>query len=72
MIIQIVADKQEEGGYTATSPDIKELVTQGDTKEEVDKNVREVIELLQEEGCVPKEPYDLWIMWLEHDLFDDD
>jgi predicted RNase H-like HicB family nuclease len=69
---QIKMDKQESGGYTATSPDIKELVTQGDTREEVERNVREVIELLQEDNIVSKEPYTLLTFWLEHDLFSDD
>lgn len=45
---------QPEGGYTVTSPLVPELVTEGDTLEEAQANVRDafdaVLELYREQG----------------------
>ncbi len=38
--VPLVLAPQPEGGYTVTSPVLPELVTEGDTVEEVMENVR--------------------------------
>jgi antitoxin HicB len=52
--IPLVLTPQPEGGYTVTSPLLPELVTEGDTVEEVLANVRDalaaVIETYQDLG----------------------
>jgi len=52
--IPLVLDPQKEGGFTVTSPILPELVTEGDTVEEVLVNVQDallaVIEAYQDLG----------------------
>jgi antitoxin HicB len=52
--IPLVFTPQPEGGYTVTSPALPELVTEGDTLEEAQHNVRDafeaVVELYQDSG----------------------
>ena len=52
--IPLVFAPQPEGGYTVTSPVLPELVTEGDTLEEAQHNVRDkfeaVVELYEEQG----------------------
>jgi antitoxin HicB len=52
--IPLVFTPQPEGGYTVTSPVLPELVTEGDTLEEAQENVRDafaaVVELYNDEG----------------------
>nr|VFJ93914.1 MAG: antitoxin HicB [Candidatus Kentron sp. LFY] len=52
--IPLVLDPQAEGGFTVTSPILPELVTEGDTAEEVLANVQDallaVIEAYQDLG----------------------
>ena len=52
--IPLVFTPQPEGGYTVTSPVLPELVTEGDTLEEAQHNVRDafeaVVELYQDLG----------------------
>lgn len=52
--VPLVFTPQPEGGYTVTSPALPELLTEGDTLEEAQANVRDafeaVVELYQEEG----------------------
>ena len=52
--IPLVFTPQPEGGYTVTSPVLPELVTEGDTLEEAQHNVRDafeaVVELYQDSG----------------------
>lgn len=54
--IPLVLTPQPEGGYTATSPLLPELITEGDSLDEVLENVKDaisaVIELYQELGLV--------------------
>ena len=42
--IPLVLSPQPEGGYTVTSPVLPELITEGDTPEEVMRNVRDALE----------------------------
>jgi antitoxin HicB len=52
--IPLVFTPQPEGGYTVTSPVLPELLTEGDTLEEAQGNVRDafeaVVELYAEQG----------------------
>ena len=52
--IPLVFAPQPEGGYTVTSPALPELLTEGDTLEEAQANVRDafqaVVELYAEQG----------------------
>ena len=42
--IPLVLSPQPEGGYTVTSPVLPELITEGDTPEEVMRNVSDALE----------------------------
>lgn len=52
--ILLVIEPQPEGGYTVTSPELPELITEGDSIDEVLANVRDalhaVIELYEDLG----------------------
>lgn len=48
MEINVVLEKQEEGGYTAYIPSLPGCVSQGETKEEAIVNIREAIALYLE------------------------
>lgn len=52
--IPLLFTPQPEGGYTVTSPVLPELLTEGDTLEEAQANVRDafeaVVELYAEQG----------------------
>jgi predicted RNase H-like HicB family nuclease len=45
MRIKIILEPSAEGGYTAIVPSLPGCISEGDTKEEALKNVREAIEL---------------------------
>lgn len=45
----ILLEKQEESGYTAQCLEIPGAISQGDTKEKAIQNIKEAIELIQEE-----------------------
>ncbi len=45
MKVKIVLEKDEDGWFVATVPSLPGVVSQGKTKEEAEKNVREAIEL---------------------------
>jgi len=45
---QIILEPSEEGGYTAIVPSLPGCISEGDTKEEALKNIREAIELYLE------------------------
>jgi predicted RNase H-like HicB family nuclease len=53
MTLKVLIHKAEEGGYWAEVPAMPGCVSQGETMDEVRKNVREAIEgwLLAEEGA---------------------
>jgi antitoxin HicB len=52
--VPLVFTPQPEGGYTVTSPVLPELLTEGDTLEQAEANVRDafaaVVELYADEG----------------------
>jgi len=48
MKLTIILEPQEEGGFTAYVPSLKGCVSQGDTKKEAIKNIKEAIELYLE------------------------
>ncbi len=45
MEITIVLEEQKEGGYTAFVPSLPGCISQGDTKEEALKNIKEAVEV---------------------------
>lgn len=48
MHIKVVLEPSEEGGYTAVVPALPGCVSEGNTREEALKNIREAIELYLE------------------------
>ena len=48
MNIKVVLEPSEEGGYTAIVPSLPGCVSEGDSKEEALKNIREAITLYLE------------------------
>ena len=59
--VPVFIDEQPEGGYTVTSPLFPELITEGDTIEEVLRNIQEVFgmvieDYVDEEGPLPRGP----------------
>jgi len=44
----IILEAQEEGGFTAYVPSLKGCISEGETKEEALKNIKEAIELYLE------------------------
>ncbi len=48
MIIKVILEPSEEGGYTATAPTLPGCISEGETKEEALANIREAIELYLE------------------------
>ena len=52
----VVIERDENGTYVGEVPDLKGCYTQGDSVEEVMKNIREVIEMcLEEQNVTPNE-----------------
>ena len=48
MTLKIILEHSDEGGYTAIVPALPGCVSEGNTKEEALKNIREAIELYLE------------------------
>ena len=48
MEIRVVLEPQEEGGYTIYVPSLPGCISEGETKEEALKNIREAVELYLE------------------------
>ncbi|MBI2137076.1 type II toxin-antitoxin system HicB family antitoxin [Candidatus Woesearchaeota archaeon] len=48
MEIKVVLEKQEEGGYTVYVPSLPGCISQGETREDALKNIKEAIELYLE------------------------
>ena len=48
MHIKVILEPSEEGGYTAVIPALPGCVSEGNTREEAIKNIREAIELYLE------------------------
>ena len=45
MKLTIVLEPQEEGGFTAYVPSLPGCISEGDTKEEAIKNIKEAVEV---------------------------
>ena len=45
---EVIFTPQEEGGFTAEVPDLPGCISEGDTLDEAEKNIREAIELYLE------------------------
>lgn len=48
MNIKVILEPSEEGGYTVTAPSLPGCISEGDTRKEALKNIREAIELYLE------------------------
>lgn len=48
MKLKVILEPSEEGGYTAIVPSLPSCISEGDTKKEALKNIREAIELYLE------------------------
>ena len=48
MHIKIILEPSEEGGYTAIAPSLPGCVSEGNTRDEAIKNIREAVELYLE------------------------
>jgi predicted RNase H-like HicB family nuclease len=48
MKLQVVLEPSEEGGFTASVPSLPGCISEGDTREEALRNIREAIELYLE------------------------
>jgi len=64
MVLKVVLEPSEDGGYTALVPALPGCISEGDTLEEALRNIREAVELYLEpledtepigEGVVVKE-----------------
>ena len=49
MNLKVVLEPSDEGGYTAIVPSLPGCISEGSTKDETLKNIREAIELYLEE-----------------------
>jgi predicted RNase H-like HicB family nuclease len=48
MRIKVILEPSEEGGYTATVPSLPGCISEGDSKDEALKNIREAVEIYLE------------------------
>lgn len=48
MKVKVVLEEQEEGGYTVYAPSLPGCISQGETRKEALKNIKEAIELYLE------------------------
>lgn len=48
MNLQVVLEPSEEGGFTASVPSLPGCISEGDTREDALRNIREAIELFLE------------------------
>ena len=48
MKLTVVLEPQEEGGFTVYAPSLRGCISEGDTKDEALKNIKEAIELYLE------------------------
>lgn len=58
MKIKVVLEEQEEGGFTVHVPSLPGCVSQGNTREEALKNIKEAIELYLEAGTAETLQYE--------------
>ena len=55
-VFTVLIEKDENGTFVAEVPDLKGCYTQGDSVEEVMKNIKEVVEMcLEEQKITPNE-----------------
>ncbi len=52
----VVLDKDEDGGYSVQCVELPAAISQGDTKKEALKNIKEAIELVLEEKVRKQKP----------------
>jgi len=57
MKVTVVLEVQEEGGYTVSVPALPGCISEGDTKEEALKKIKEAIQLYLEEDSADIEKY---------------
>ena len=48
MKLKVILEPSEEGGYTVYAPSLPGCISEGDTKEEALRNIREAVELYLE------------------------
>lgn len=48
MIVKVILEPSEEGGYTATVPSLPGCITEGNTRDEALNNIKEAVELYLE------------------------
>jgi len=48
MVIKVILEPSDEGGYTATAPSLPGCISEGDTRDVALANIREAIELYLE------------------------
>ena len=48
MRIKVILEPSEDGGYTVFAPSLPGCISEGDTKEEALRNIREAIDLYME------------------------
>jgi predicted RNase H-like HicB family nuclease len=56
MLLKVVFELSDEGGYTALVPALPGCISEGDTLEEARQNIREAIELYLEPADEPQAP----------------
>ena len=67
MKLKIILEPSEDGGYTVYVPSLPGCISEGDTKEEALKNIREAIELYLEpveDDLIPFQPQKVEIVEL--------
>ena len=57
MRIKVVVEPSEDGGYTVSAPSLPGCISEGNTKKEALRNIREAIELYAE----PIEDDPIWL-----------
>ncbi len=55
-IFHVLIEQDEDGGYVGKVPELQGCLSQGDTLDELMKNIREAIELCLEVGAKVKNP----------------
>jgi predicted RNase H-like HicB family nuclease len=48
MKLQVILERSDDGGYTASVPSLPGCISEGDTRDEALRNIREAIELYLE------------------------
>ena len=49
MKLKVILEPSEEGGYTVTAPSLPGCISEGESREEAIRNIREAIELYLED-----------------------